>query len=682
MSQRVIPTPNGSERRRVGRESVMYAAPEWNSEGPGGVQSRPRPAEPPVGQNDTLRILSYFLLPAGLILWAIAVAKTDQSGLGMWGLMSIVPAVFYVGIALVIVSIGIELSRAELSQFRLALHSVALVLILYGTAPLVYSAARYSWLYKTIGIIQYVAANGKTNPSIDIYQHFPAFFALAAWFDKVAGVSTPIDYAKWAQLVFELAVLPLLYSIYRSLALPVRGRWLGIFLYSGSNWIGQDYLSDQAMGTLLSLGIMAIVLRWMFVSNASGQRFQEEEPASGYGRSGGHRMPAEVMQRRPSVPVILAVIVLLFVLVSSTELSPYIVTLQLFGLLVAGLLRWRWVPLLAAVITLGFLAPNFTYINEHYGLLASAGKFFGNIQTTGGTSGNVVTTPAHSQVIVQYFTDLLSLTMWVLALIGAWVRRKSRRTVIGLLFLTFSPIVVLAGGSYGGEGVLRVYLFSLPWAAALAASALVPLWTLRDNRKLARLASRSGSRNLLDRFDRGTLRAPVTLAIVVAMFIPSFFGTDFSTFFTTSEVNTVASFMNKAKPGPIMIPVANAPGSDTSRYNQFPTASIFGSFSILGKTKVTSASATYLAREVDYVTASKGPGYVLITPSMTNYNKTFGDAPQSDFTTLDNSMAKSPYWTVMMNDHQGTIVYQISAAGLKLTLPKGSYNPNPSFTVP
>jgi hypothetical protein len=40
--------------------------------------------------------------------------------------------------------------------------------------------------------------------------------------------------------------------------------------------------------------------------------------------------------------------------------------------------------------------------------------------------------------------------------------------------LAFSPFLMLALLAYGQEGVLRVYLFSLPWTAALAALALAP----------------------------------------------------------------------------------------------------------------------------------------------------------------------------------------------------------------
>jgi hypothetical protein len=405
-----------------------------------------------------------------MVLWAVGVAETNTTTLGFYGLVGRLPITFYIGLILLIVSTGIEIARAELSQLRLGLHSGSLALILYGTPALVYSEGRYSWLYKTAGVVQYVKVNGHLNGSIDIYQHWPGFFALAAWFDRLAGVSSPLSYAKWSQLVFELAALPLLYSIYTSLALPVRHRWLGLMLYSAANWIAQDYFSPQALSTVLSLGVLAIALRWMVAGNTPRHLTRDDED-----RPGTRRRPrggTAELRLRGAIPFIAAFLILFFVLVFSHELSPYIVAIQLIALAVVGQMRPRWIPLAALVITLGYLIPNFSYVNSHYGILSSFGDFFSNIQSP--SASDPGTTP-ESQRIIGYCADLLSIGMWMLSLIGAWRRRSSRRTVIALLFLTFSPVLVLVGGAYGNEGILRVYLFSLPWAAALATFALMPV---------------------------------------------------------------------------------------------------------------------------------------------------------------------------------------------------------------
>ena len=132
-----------------------------------------------------------YLLPVSLILWAAGVARTDARALGPYGLVTVLPLIFYAGIAVLVVSATMELARGHPSRIRMSAHAVALAVMLYGSAPLVYSQARYAWLYKTVGVVQYVGAHGQLNQQIDIYQNWPGFFAFAAWFDKVAGVASP-----------------------------------------------------------------------------------------------------------------------------------------------------------------------------------------------------------------------------------------------------------------------------------------------------------------------------------------------------------------------------------------------------------------------------------------------------------------------------------------------------------
>ncbi len=405
--------------------------------------------------------LADVLLPVGIALWAIGVSTTDATALGSYGLPPVLPSMFWAGIALILVSAAVELGRDHVSGWRMALHTMTLTFMLYGTAALVYSQGRYSWLYKTIGVVQYVNANGQLNRTIDIYQNWPGFFAFAAWFGKVAGVASPLAYAKWAQLVFELAALPLLYLAYDALSLTARQRWLALLLYTGTNWIGQDYFSPQGLGTLLSLGIMAIALRWLYV----------RKPRTSPGVQAGQDRTGK-SSPRGRYPVLLGVALLLvyFVLSFEHELSPYILAVQIGALAVARLVRPRWLPIVLVAIALGYLAPRFGYVNSTYGLLNSIGNFFSNARPPALQGGSV----SAAQHTILRSQEALSLGMWFLAVVGVLLRRRAGRSVLSLALLAFSPFITLAMLAYGQEGVLRVYLFSLPWTAALAALALAP----------------------------------------------------------------------------------------------------------------------------------------------------------------------------------------------------------------
>jgi hypothetical protein len=597
----------------------------------------------PANGRTPLHVADLFL-PASLALWALGVRWTNATVLGPYGLPTVLPIVFYAGLALLVVSTGTELARSRLSRWRMSLHAAALVVMLYGTAPLVYPEGRYSWLYKTIGVVQYVNEHGQLNRYIDIYQNWPGFFAAAAWFGKVAGVASPLAYAKWAQLVFELAALPLLYLIYDALSLTVQQRWLALLLYSASNWIGQDYFSPQALGTLLSLGIMAIALRWLYVDNSSGdhRRGQESLPADQPAR-GWRAMPP------PGTAVFCAALVLVyFVLTFTHELSPYMLAVQLGALGVARLLRPWWLGIALAAIAVGYLLPRFAYVNHTYGLLNSIGNFFSNAAPPSFKVGAV----PRSQLLIERCAEALSAGMLGLAIAGAWLRRRSGHNVLALVLLAFSPVILLGIQAYGEEGILRVYLFSLPWTAALAASALV------SKSGSHRAAHKGGAVFHPPQLNKGAVRAPVALGLILALFFPAFFGDDSFNRMTQPEVATITSFLQSAPAGPIYPAIDNAPLADTARYNLYPLRPIFGSNSLMGAAPVETDIADVIAANARVSAHSSQPAYVLVSPSMIAYNQAYRVTPVSSFPILLSALAHSTAWKLVVH-RAGTMIYEL-----------------------
>lgn len=573
------------------------------------------------------------LLPASVILWALGLSQTHITSLGPYGLPPALPITFYAGIALLVVSASAELARRAPTPWRMTLHATALVVMLFGTAPLVYAAGRYEWLYKTIGVVQYVNAHGVLNPHIDIYQNWPGFFALTAWFDKVAGVSSVLAYGKWAQLFFELAAIPLLYLSYAALGLSVRQRWLAIMLYSASNWVGQDYFSPQALGTVLVLGIMAIALRWLY----SGSKWTLlPERAAGRLRRPPRRSPLNRSVPRAAL-VVVALLLIFFVLTFTHELSPYILIAQVACLAVFRLIRPRWLPVAMLALAVAFLIPRYPYVSSHYAVF-SIGDLLHNAFPPSFSGGQV----AAAQQFVQRASEGLAALIWLLSALGAWIRRRSKVLVLTIVLLAYSPVGMLAVSDYGHEGILRVYLFSLPWSAALAAMAVTPVaQAIRSRpRRTARLA---------------VLRVPLTLGVALALFFPAFFGDDSYNVMPQPEVATMTAFWRHATPGLVWLPVDNAPVADTARYDLFPLSPVFGQGGLLGASPATPQVAGLLA-----VTARAriGPGqaaYVLISANMYAYNNSDGITTPASFATLVTSLAHSPLWRLIVHTRYVTI---------------------------
>lgn len=67
---------------------------------------------PPAPGPDRARLhVADLLLPASLAMWAVGVKRTNTTALGPYGLLTVLPIVFYAGLALLVVSAGTELGR-------------------------------------------------------------------------------------------------------------------------------------------------------------------------------------------------------------------------------------------------------------------------------------------------------------------------------------------------------------------------------------------------------------------------------------------------------------------------------------------------------------------------------------------------------------------------------------------
>jgi hypothetical protein len=613
------------------------------------LAASPAPKVQIAPQSATGRILYPWdiLLPVAVVFWALGVHDTDTSHLGQYGLPAVLPIVFYVGLAVLVVSIGWALAQQRLSPVRLTVNLSALLVMLYGTAPLLYGAARYSWTYKYIGVVQYVNLHGHLNTSVDIYQNFPGFFAFAAWFDKVVGVQSPLAYAKWAQLAFEALTCLMLHFLFRALPLNARERWLALFLYAASIWIAQDYFSAQALGVVLSAGIFALTLTFLRRDAQATWVLKLRTRLQPIGRrvhrSGTTDEVAPLVTHATSPTqegaVLAAIGVIYFVLVFEHELSPYVVLIQLGALALIGEVRRRWIALLFAAVAFGYLVPHFTYVNTHFGILKSIGNFLANATPPSASVGHV----PKGTVFSEEASRLLSFAMWGLSGIGALRRWRSGRPTLALVLLAYSPVLVLFAGGYGTEGILRVYLFSLPWTVCLAASAVRPR------------AMKS------PRF--GSLAAPVVLAAVIALFLPSFFGDDGVNVMPKSDVQGVLAFYQSARPGTIFSVADNAPTDLNGRYNLFGLQFLYGPDGLVKGRSLFLSNAAAFTRVVEKNDPNPNePSYVLITKSMETYGAEYGFLGSADVGKLRTMLGHAPGWFEAYNAH-GVTAYELPPSG-------------------
>jgi hypothetical protein len=583
--------------------------------------------------------LSDVLLPVAAVLWLIAVRGVDDSAIGEFGLIQALPAAYFLALLLLTASFTIQLARETPSTVRLAVHIVAVVVALQGVVPLVMPLPQYGYVFKHFGVVEYIGLHGSVNDKIDIYQNWPGFFAIAAWFDELAGQSNPIPYAAWAPVYFDL-LAPLAINLsLRALAIPWKARWLAIYIFVIGNWVGQDYFAPQAFAFVLSQFVLACLLT-LFRAAPAPWIGRLEERMTNIARGVYVKTVPLVtphLSARQRVPALIAIFTTFAVITFSHQLSPYMVIVCAGVLAVPGLLRPRWIVAVLMLIAGIYLVTRLDFLRTHEDLLLSFNPFK-NVENSEASPNEGVL----GRVLTGYAARALSAVIWILALIGAFRRSRAGNSVLVPVGLFVAPFLIIFGQEYGGEAIYRVFLFSLPWAACLAAVALAPKagWTWWAGARIG-----------------------IALSVMTVLFLQAYFGLAEINYVRPTEVAASDYFYGHARPGSVLILAApNYPERGSGIYDHFVVTS--GAYD---PKLIPNPDFTHRVLGADDLPAiekvlhSYAPhGYFAITTGMKVYAHVFKLLPDGALDNLDHALAASKRWKVFYRD-KDAVIYELVA---------------------
>jgi hypothetical protein len=409
--------------------------------------------------------LAWLPLVAGFALWFSSLSRIDPNRVGFHGLFDTAPPSWYLSLVLVFGGGLVASCRRPTRSFVVALYVLVLVVILSGTLPAVVSAPMYDYVYKHIGIISFMVAHGHIGDTNDIYNRWPTFFAFAAALTKVTGLS-PLAYANWAMPLFSALNALMVAGISQAVTSSRRVAAFSAFLFVCANWIGQTYMSPQAFVFVLYLGVMVLLLSKLGRPGPSKlvAALARVVPRGGAGARTGRFTKSVTAQ-----PLLTASLLALidFIIVSAHQLTPYALLAQVIVLVLLGTAGNYRLLGLVALLTLGYLVPNWHFIRHNYGVLESF-SLVSSLHVT--TQGLAVDRPPLYSHAGTLLTLITLLSTFAATIILIW-RGKAQKAV-PLLALALTPAVVLLAGDYGGEGPLRVFLFSSPWQCLVIAYAL------------------------------------------------------------------------------------------------------------------------------------------------------------------------------------------------------------------
>lgn len=424
-------------------------------------------------------------LPLGaFLLWLISLPSIDLTRMNDLGLISVFTPATIAALMLMVASFGLSLRQPRWPI--LLLHLLLLIFMLYGVTTLIEQAPRFSVLYRHAGYTEYIMRTGTVDPELDAYFNWPGFFILAAFVTRISGFASILAYAVWAPVALNLLYMIPMYVIFTSFSAEKRTVWLALWLFALTNWIGQDYFSPQGFDFFLYLVIIAILLRWftfmpperaLIAWNGPVKRGQYllRYPARSIRAwlreqdTLAARAPIAAGQR---AALLVLILVIFAFIVCSHPLTPFFTMVSVGALVIFRRCSPWWLPVAMALMTgiwiimmtQPFLVGHLNWVTGGLGAITRA--FSANV------SSRLSGSPQHNLIVKIGL--LMTVIVWGLAAAGALHRLLRGYHDLSLMLLAITPFPLLIAEPYGGEMLLRIYLFALPPMAFFAASLFYP----------------------------------------------------------------------------------------------------------------------------------------------------------------------------------------------------------------
>jgi hypothetical protein len=521
------------------------------------------------------------------------------------------------------------------------------VLMLYGATALIEEVPRFNVVWRHAGVIQNLAETGQVDPAIDAYFNWPGFFALGALATEVAGVDSALALASWAPVAFNLLWLPPLVLIARAASTDPRVCWTAVWVFYLTNWVGQDYLATQAVAYLLFLAVLALVLVTCrssptapVAASAGGLTSRAARPLRWLRERCVERTgAAPTWSAGERIGLTLVCVAAIGATVAGHQLTPFIIIAALAALGLVGDRSARGLAVVAAAATgawLVYLAVG--YLDGHLAvLLDQAGRI--NSVVSANVDDRVRGSSEH--LVVVRIRLLFTGVLWMLAAIGAVRALRRGEPVARHVALGLAPFPFLILQPYGGEMLLRVYLFVLPVAALFAARLVVGAPTARWSWSV-------------------TLRIGLLSAALLAGFLFARYGNERAYLFTNEEYQVVKRVYDMAPRGSLLVAATpNLPWQQRG-YAEFDHEVLQRHMPVA----VQSPEPARLARHVaGYMRSTGRPAaFLILTRSQRVYETLLGPPAWGSTAALEQGVRRSSDFRLVYRNTDGAL-YALAGKG-------------------
>jgi len=378
------------------------------------------------------------LLMASLLLWVSsmdqAALKVARQGIGDFGLISVLPLVYFLSLSLLTISFLAALKFDGTGATQL-FCVMMLVLFLYLTPAIVEGTPRFGSTYVYYRSVDYISETGRTNPDILWVHNWPAFSIAFSTVVQITGLAgnphEQVFLSIYPALLNIVLFLPL-FSLVRIVLHQEKTRWAAVWLFYCANWVDQSFFNAQGLAFFAFILLLVALFRLM---QSPSKRWVLISVLLFLCLATGHLLTS------------LASIMLTFVLFAFKQFRrPPTNMVAMFVLVLAA---WT---IYGASAHLQFSLSRVISEGFNFDLLLRAGI------TSRVTTGNAVRNTVNE---IRIFFSALAI---MLAVAGFFAARKYGRlgpTDRRFLLITASLLPLLSLFAYGGELIMRIFLFCL-----------------------------------------------------------------------------------------------------------------------------------------------------------------------------------------------------------------------------
>ncbi len=533
------------------------------------------------------------ILIVALCIWALALPGLRRVTAGQWGLLFSQSGVLLL-LALIVAVTGFVIAIVAHREIMAAVAILVALIVDRVTVPMITEVPIYTWTYKHIGIVDYILKHHALPPTgVDVYNQWPGFFAGMAWFSSITKSDLVVT-AHWFGIVCDALLIVLVTALALSFNATLRSALVAGMLALLVNWVGQDYYSPQATAIVLCASVLVLL------------SCSRSVPAAGY----------------VSVPVFA-------VLVPTHQLTPVWVVAVTAALAILKQLRPRWLAAVYVAILAAYLIPRHHVILQNGGLASF--NPFDNTKAVGqgrGSDGRVFS------VIIE---QGLSLSVWVGAAICFVVIWRRGRPPWELALVAFSPLALILGLNYGGEAILRVFLYSLLGSCVLVAPFI----------------TRALDFGLPPRL-RVLIVAWLAMAIAGAAGMQGYYGSWTYITITRHQLEQSRDLLAQNQPGitvTVMAPPAGWPERSSADYVKFALAQ--GNYdNPLDDLRTSLLKGLPTPEAIDNLEAvpANGALYIVLPEQVWAYNAYIGLFPPGALESLVEQLSQRPNWERVIED--------------------------------